>query len=89
MFEDGLAHRESGVTGEALYCTMMDSEVQEETQGQSEAVQGADESIVVMKPRPMKPGNRVEDKTGVIHSIVFVGAVAAKSVQCCEGRKSV
>lgn len=52
MIEDGLAHREPGVTGEALYCSKVDRDVQEETQGKTMQCRVADESVVVMKSRP-------------------------------------
>ncbi len=48
----------------------------------------ADESVVVMKSRPVKAGNRLEGKTGMI---LHIGGcrkqVCAKSHICCEGRK--
>lgn len=36
---------------------------QVETQGREDVVLGADEPVVVMNPRPMKAGNRLEEKT--------------------------
>jgi hypothetical protein len=53
----------------------MDRDVQEETQGRTMQCRVADESVVVMKFRPVKPGNRAEDKTGMIHSNKSVEAV--------------
>jgi hypothetical protein len=44
----------------------------------------ADESVVVMKSRPVKTGNRLEDKTGMIHGL-FVGAV--RSQKPCRNAK--
>ena len=47
----------------------------------------ADDSVVVLKSRPLKAGNGVEDKTGTTHG-QFMGAVGdAKSVGGCEGMK--
>lgn len=55
------------VTGEALHCSARaDRAVQEETQGQTKWCKVADDSVVVMKSRPEKAGNRLEEKTGMI-----------------------
>lgn len=44
----------------------------------------ADEPVVVLKSLPEKPGNGVEDKTKMICSRVFAGAVGeAKSAGSC------
>ena len=65
MVEDGIAHREPVLTGEASYRSPRgDRERQEGTQGQPKRCEVADESVVVMKFRPVKAGNRLEDKTG-------------------------
>jgi len=40
--------------------------MQGETQGQSKRCKVADDSVVVMKSRPVKAGNRLEGKTGMI-----------------------
>ena len=64
--QDGVAYREFVVTGEALHRTlaaMARLSRQEETQV-SKGCEVADEPVVVMKFRPMKPGNSVEEKTG-------------------------
>jgi hypothetical protein len=37
----------------------------------------ADDSVVVLKSRPKKPGNGVEDKTGTTHGL-FMGAVGCQ-----------
>ena len=63
MFEDGITDRELTLTGEALHrscCTRPAN--QEETQD-FKGCEVADEPVVVMKFRPVKPGNRVEGKT--------------------------
>jgi len=39
----------------------------------------ADESVVVMKSRPMKAGNRLEDKTGTTRRTCRRGPLCAKS----------
>ncbi len=47
----------------------------------------ADDSVVVLKSRPRKPGNGVEEKTGTTHGL-FMGADGdAKSAVGCEGMK--
>ena len=68
MVEDGAAHGGSVIPGETSY--RPDSqrervrEAQGETQGQTMRCEAAYESVVVMKSRPMKAGNSLEDKTG-------------------------
>ena len=74
MFEDGIAHREFALTGEALYGSLFkDRRHQEETQDNPMRCEVADESVVVMKFRPEKPGNSVEDKTGMTCNFVCRG----------------
>lgn len=67
MIEDGVAYRESGVTGEASYRSSDvkagDSEAQGETQGGAKRCEVADDPVVVLKFWPMKAGNRLEEKT--------------------------
>jgi hypothetical protein len=47
----------------------------------------AEDSVVVLKSRPVKPGNGVEEKTRTTHGL-FMGAVGdAKSAGGCEGMK--
>jgi hypothetical protein len=48
-------------------------------------VLGADESIVVMNPRPMKAGNRPEEKTGGTPRIVAVGLGLPKAAKLAKG----
>ena len=48
-------------------------EAQEETQGFSMQCEVADDSVVVMKSRPVKAGNRLEGKTGTTCRIVGRG----------------
>jgi len=38
-------------------------------------------------PRPEKPGNRVEDKTGMTCDRVYRGSYESKAMDACEGRK--
>jgi hypothetical protein len=47
----------------------------------------ADDSVVVNKSRPEKPGNRVEDKTGMTCDRVYRGRYEPKAMDACEGRK--
>ena len=67
MLEDGVAYRESEVTGEASYrfptLKAGDSEAQGETQGGAKRCEVADDPVVVLKFRPMKAGNSLEEKT--------------------------
>jgi len=59
---------------------------QEETQGYSEC-EVADEPVVVMKFRPVKAGNRLEDKTGTMASGGFASHNTSKVCDGCEGVK--
>jgi hypothetical protein len=47
----------------------------------------ADESVVVMKFWPVKPGNSVEEKTGTTADGDSVGLGRSKGVLRCEGMK--
>jgi hypothetical protein len=47
----------------------------------------ADESVVVMKSRPVKAGNRLEGKTGMTRRMIDGGRCEPKAVAECEGRK--
>jgi hypothetical protein len=47
----------------------------------------ADESVVVMKSRPEKAGNGLEEKTGTTRGFVRGGRQAPKALTSCEGRK--
>ena len=47
----------------------------------------ADDSVVVSKSRPEKPGNSVEDKTGMTCDWVYRGHYEPKAIGACEGRK--
>lgn len=70
MIEDGVVYREpEGNWGSLVLSRLSRSEkrerqVQEETQGQSMQCEVAEDSVVVMKSRPEKAGNRLEEKTG-------------------------
>ena len=89
MIEGGVVHRESEVTGEALYRSVQsaDSEIQEETQGRTKRCKVADESVVVMKSWPEKAGNSLEEKTGMTRGLVRGGRQKPKALTLCEGRK--
>jgi hypothetical protein len=83
VIEDGAIHRESEVTGEALHCSVRGSrstgrEAQEETQGRTKQCKVADESVVAMKFRPMRAGNRLEEKTGMTCNEIAGGDVSQK-----------
>jgi len=67
VLEDAITHRAFALTGEASYLfsefgIRMDKERSKDVLMQWEV---ADDSVVVLKFRPMKPGNSVEDKTGM------------------------
>jgi len=47
----------------------------------------ADEPVVVMKFPPQKPGNGVEEKTGVTCIFIYRDCREAKSFCNCEGVK--
>ena len=47
----------------------------------------ADDSVVVSKSRPEKPGNSVEDKTGMTCDSVYREHHEPKAMDACEGRK--
>jgi hypothetical protein len=47
---------------------------QEETQGFPMRCEVADDSVVVMKSRPEKAGNRLEEKTGTTCCMALAGA---------------
>ncbi len=89
MFEDAIAHREFALTGEALHRFRMlrNREAQGVIQGGSKQCEVADESVVVLKSRPVKAGNSVEDKTGMTQDLVHWGPMIAKNVIGCEGMK--
>jgi hypothetical protein len=89
VIEDAAVYRESEVTGEALYRSVQaaDREIQEETQGRAKRCKVADDSVVVMKSRPEKAGNRLEEKTGTTRGVVRGGRQVPKAPTWCEGRK--
>lgn len=45
----------------------------------------ADDSVVVMKFRPMKAGNRLEEKTGTTRRLVGGGRGVPKAAASCKG----
>jgi hypothetical protein len=65
VFEDGIAHRVFALTGEASYSSFQDRKHQGEIRDNPMQCEVAEESVVVLKFRPVKSGNRVEGKTGV------------------------
>ena len=79
MIEDAIARREFALTGEALYRSRSlmrgrDREVQGAIQGLPKRCEVADDSVVVMKFRPVKAGNSVEEKTGMTRQQSLLGA---------------
>ena len=60
---------------------------QEETQGLLMRCEVADESVVVMKSRPVKAGNSLEGKTGMTRRLVDGVRCEPKASAECEGRK--
>lgn len=91
VFEDAIAHREPALTGEALYRRSEryteDDIVRGDSSNPLMSCRVADEPVVAMKSRPMKPGNSVEDKTGMIVSRVWWDRGESKAVMGCEGVK--
>ncbi len=55
--------------------------VQEETQGVSMRCEVADDSVVVMKSRPLKASNRPEDKIGMTCGLSTGAAFSQKRMQ--------
>ena len=47
----------------------------------------ADEPVVVMKSRPVKPGNGVEDKTEMTRRRLAWRSAGSKALRACEGVK--
>jgi hypothetical protein len=70
-----------------LFYLRVDRKVQEETQDRTKRCEVADDSVVVSKSRPEKPGNRVEEKTGMTCDRVYRGHYEPKAIGVCEGRK--
>ena len=93
VLEDAIVHREFALTGEALHMFLLyvadwwDRKVQEETQGQPKRCEVADDSVVVLKSRPVKAGNSVEGKIGMTRRLVRLELACAKSYVSCEGMK--
>ena len=63
----------------------MDRRNQGETQDDPMRCEVADESVVVMKFRPVKAGNSVEGKTGMICSLVCRGWPESKAWSGAKG----
>lgn len=63
-----------------------DREIQEETQGRTKRCEVADESVVVLKFRPVKAGNRLEDKTGTTRNNVYERYYVPKAIIPAKGR---
>jgi hypothetical protein len=82
VLQGGVTYRGLVVTGEALHRTLAAIarlSRPEETQV-LEGCEVADESVVVMKFRPVKPGNSVEEKTGTTTGGGSVGLGRPKAV---------
>ena len=76
MIEDAVVDRVHILPGEASYRAVFrqPGKVQEETQDFPTRCEVTDDSVVVLKSRPVKAGNRLEDKTGMtcgLQSIVL------------------
>jgi hypothetical protein len=63
-------------------------EAQEETRGLPKRCEVADDSVVVKKSRPEKAGNRLEEKTGTICSLVYRGHGDPKGTMVAKGGSS-
>ncbi len=93
MLEDAIVHREFALTGEALHLYLPFAvdwwvrKVQEVTQGRPKRCEVADDSVVVLKSRPVKAGNSVEGKIGMTRWPVRLELTYAKSYVSCEGMK--
>lgn len=92
MIEGAVVHRKLAVTGEALHRTARKERVsrraQEETRGLPKRCEVADESVVVMKSRPEKAGNRLEEKTGTTCGLVRRGHGDPKGFMVAKGGSS-
>ena len=66
---------------------MPEAMAQGESRGRSRC-EVADEAVVVRKFRPEKPGNSVEDKTGMTAGGGSADRSGSKALVGCEGRKS-
>jgi hypothetical protein len=79
------------LTGEALYCRSACLAEGGTARGNSSSslmtCRVADEPVVVMKSRPVQPGNSVESKTGMTASRVWRDRGEPKAVMGCEGVK--
>ena len=60
---DGFVLRQEGLTGEVLHFPVRGKIEQAERQGIFKQCEMADDSVVVINPKPMKGGNILEDKT--------------------------
>lgn len=92
VFEDAIAHREPALTGEALHRRsevffFEDGSARGSSSSPLMTCRVADEPVVMMKSRPVKPGNSVEDKTGMTTSTVWWDCGEPKAVMGCEGVK--
>jgi hypothetical protein len=91
VFEDAIAHREPALTGEAPYRRSEQLAEDGLARGNPSnplmTCRVADEPVVVMKSRPVKPGNSVEVKTGMTASSVWRACGEPKAVMGCEGVK--
>ena len=64
---------------------MRDREVQEATQGCPKLCEVADEPVVVLKFRPVKAGNSLEEKTGMTRHRVVGGRCVSKAASVAKG----
>jgi hypothetical protein len=93
VLEDAIVHREFALTGEALHMFLLyaadcwDRKVQEVTQGRPKRCEVADDSVLVLKSRPVKAGNSVEGKIGMTRRPVRLELTCANSYVSCEGMK--
>jgi len=85
VIEDGILHRALILSGEASYRPVEVRKAQEETQGFLKRCEVADDSVVVMKSRPEKAGNRLEEKTGMTHGLVHGDCQKPKALTVAKG----
>ena len=91
MIEGEAAHRGLVVTGEVSQRILASNrvrirEAQGGTRGRTTRCEESDESIVVLKSRPEKAGNSLEEKTGTTRDLVHGSPCRPKAPWAAKGR---
>jgi len=85
---DGFRFRQAGLTGEARHHPYERIGPNKwRHKGGTKWCGVADESVVVINFRPMKAGNRLEEKTGRTLHLVAVGRSMPKAAATAKGRR--